>query len=287
MKLKTLTLFTLLPLLALAQPELLSTHTQSIRAGIDLVAEQLSDINTSMPGPGSNLIGLDLAVRNGELAIRYNLADLKENEAYYNTSLAVKLNGRALFPTPDQFRGAIGRVESGGEHTITWINLMEEYLVLEGTLEVTLTAEVWGKRILLYGVDCNDPPEFTSRQRRPYYLAAGLGAVSIGAGQLFKQRRDDIWDNEYLTSQTTEEADTPYKNATTNHQTYLVLSWAGSALLAGSTVLYIIRQTRYQKRRQVYEENCRQNAIGLEPVIGFPSGNTPGGQAGFKLTFSF
>ena len=286
---KTLTQLTILfflPLLAQTQPEVLNTSSQTTRATINLAADELTPLAAAPGNTQSAIEAMELSLVNGEVLLRFSLTPL-EAERYYRTDIAVRLNGQDLPLTSDEFRGDIGEPIAAGMRSITWINLLDRYINLEGELSVALKVEEWGVKVLRFGVDCNDPPTFTSKQRLPYYIAAGVGVASIGVGQLFKQQSDDVYQNQYLQSETLEQAQDPYNDANGKHHTYLVMTWAGTAILVVDVAWYIYREVRYKKRQKVFEENCDGNALNLKPIFEMPSPTQPYGQAGVQLKWNF
>ena len=197
------------------------------------------------------------------------------------------LNGKRLpLLAHDELRGDWGQPIQPGSRQITWINVFDRYLNLKGELTVSLTANLWGTRVLPY--DCSlGAPSFTSKQRMPYYLAAGLGAASIGVGQIFKQQSDNIYNDEYLTANSVSEAEDPFNRANNANQTYVILTYAGAAILVTDAVLYLIRQGKYQKNLKLYNQWCRDGSISLRPAVDFSSPASPSGTIGLNLKLTF
>ena len=198
------------------------------------------------------------------------------------------LNDQPLSISPEQLKGEVGRLSSGGAKQAILSGLMERFINLEGELSLTLTAEQWGEFVLPLGIDCDNPPTFTGKQKMPYIIAAGVGVASIGVGQLMKQQSEDTYDNDYLTAGSLAEAEPIYEDANSKHHNYLILTYAGSAILVLDAALYIIRGARHQRRLKLFKQYCDDNkSLGLEPVFELPSGLQPAGQAGLKMTFNF
>ncbi|MCB0586906.1 MAG: hypothetical protein KDD06_16490 [Phaeodactylibacter sp.] len=276
----------LLALFAQAQPEVLSTATQTARYRINLAAGELSPISG---GSASGRIeSLQASIRYGELQLNYSLAPTDDEEQYYLTKLTASLNGQPLLLAPEQIKGDIGRLGNGGAKQATLTGLLDRFINLEGELSITLTAEQWGEFVLPLGINCDEPPTFNGKQRLPYLIAAGVGAASIGVGQLIKQQSDDTYNNEYLTAGSLSEAQPIYEDANNKHHTYLILTYAGSAILAVDAVLYIIRGARHQRRLKLFRQYCEDGrSLGFEPLFELPSGLQPSGRAGFKMTLNF
>ncbi|PHN00894.1 hypothetical protein [Flavilitoribacter nigricans] len=259
----------------------MESSTQIINSTIDLAKGDL--LPGSVTGTAAvHISNLQIAVDNGDITIGYELSDLEEDQ-YYEVLPVIKLNGQRLLLAADEFRGDFGRPLSPGTKKITWLNPLERYINLSGELEVELRVNQWGEQEFPYDCELGEPT-FTGRQKRPYLLAAGLGAASIGAGQLFRNRRDDTYD-QYQSSETLAEATPYYEDANSQHHTYLILTWAGAGILAIDAAMYLIRQNKYKKDLRNYETYCNPNRIGFQPVIELPARSMhPNGSVGFKLT---
>lgn len=265
------------------QPEVLQSSARSITAEIDLANNRLTPAPSASQDPSNLIRTLSLEIQDYDLLIKFSLAP-PEAEQYYQLALAVELNGEPILPAPEHLRGKLGQPVTETNHAISWNNLLEQYINLEGKISFTLHAELWGERFL--PIDCAIVPSFSGKQRLPHFIAAGLGAAAIGAGQLFKNQSDDIYNNDYLTSETLAEAQPRYEDANGKHHTYLVLTYAGAAVLAVDAAWYIIRQIRYNKKMKLYKQYC-PNAVGIQPFIGLPAQNTPNGMAGMRFTLPF
>ncbi|MCB0580964.1 MAG: hypothetical protein KDD10_16840 [Phaeodactylibacter sp.] len=275
-----LALFISLPAWLFAQPEVLQSATRSISAEIDLANGKLNPAPSASQAPANLIQRLDLEAKDYDLIINYSLAPA-EPDQYYQVTLNAELDGEPIRPAPEHLQGELGQPVTGTNHAISWTRLLEQYINLEGKISFTLHAELWGERIL--PIDCDVVPSFSGKQRLPHYIAAGAGALAIGAGQLFKNQSNDIYDNEYLASETLAEAQPRYDDANGKHHTYLILTYAGAAVLAVDAAWYIIRQIRYNKKMKLYKQYC-PDAVGIRPIIELPSQNAPNGMAGLRLT---
>lgn len=275
-----LILLLFLPFLALAQPQVLSSSSQSIKGSIDLISDKLTTEGTT-GSTNAKISKLELAVQNGDIVITYQLAALEEDH-FFEILPTIKLNGQQLLLAKDEFRGDLGRPVPPGSRQIIWLHPLERYVNLEGELEVEITANDWGEQILPY--DCAlGEPTFTAKQKRPYVLAAGLGVASIGASLLFKKQRDDAYDT-YLGS-SLENSEENYKDANSKNHTYLILLRSGIGILAADAVLYLIRQGKYKKDLKNWETYCKPDGIGFRPVIELPDNALrPNGNIGIRMT---
>lgn len=272
-----------------AQFQELDTLSKTISATIDVAAEQLR-LDADFSRGNHTELGIqdfDLSLRNGELIISYDLLPTTE-EQHYVLSLDITLNGEPIHLAPEYLKGSIGQNLNGGTGTIIWTNLLEQYINLKGQLKVRLIAHIWGDFFARFGIDCSaDRPDFTVKQQIPYYAAAGVGLISIGVGQIFRSKRNDIYNNQYKTSSTLDQATPHYDDANNKHHTYLILTYAGTAILLADATWYIIRQIKTKRNQKLYDRFCKQPSLSLKPVFELPSNGTLTGQAGVKLVYTF
>lgn len=270
-----------LPVCLSAQPQVLSSSSQSLKGIIDLAKGELNNGITS-PNSGTKVSNLNMAIQNGDIVITYQLPVLEEDH-FFEIIPVIKLDGQQLLLATDEFRGDLGRPVPPGSKQIIWLNPLERYINLVGQLEVTLTTNEWGELELPY--DCAlGEPTFTNKQKMPYILAAGLGAASIGVGQLIKNQRDDIY-QQYQDAENLAAATPLYEDANGKNHTYLILTYAGTAILVADAVMYLIRQGKYKKDLKNWETYCKPDGIGFQPVFELPDGGLrPNGNVGFKMT---
>lgn len=277
-----LTLFLMLSLASTktdAQVSLLYEEEYTVEANINLAKDQLTEIVSK------NAVNLELS--NGELMIHF---PLKENvrQEFYKVDLEISIDGEALSLMEENLDGDFGdHVISKKNETqkITWMQLVDSYQQLNGQLLIKIKAELWGKPLVL--VDCNKPPTFTFKQQMPYAIAGGVGLLAIGAGQYFKIKSRDTYDDEYLNAQNLEEAIPLYDNANSDHHAYLVLSYAGSAVLVADAVWYLIRKGKYKKQLRIYEKFCNKISLSVEPMIELPIDPNGDSATGLRLSFNF
>lgn len=272
-------LLVLMPLSVAGQHiEKLTGNTKIASARIDLAAGRLSE--------GVSADSIQLTLQNGELLIQYQLPELEEEGRYYSVTPRIMLDGRDLLVFPhEEFRGDWGEPLLPGLRQLEWIDLPQRYIQLQGALEVVLSIERWGERKLPY--DCSlGEPQFTGKQRLPYYLAAGLGVASIGAGQLLRKQSQRIYDKDYTTAETQEAASPHYKNANGKHHAHLILTYAGAGIVIADAALYLIRQGKYKKHRKLYQQYCGSTSQTFELTPEVFSVAWPAG-FGMKMSWRF
>lgn len=262
-----------------AQINLLKSENYLVEAKINLAQDQLSEINST------NNASLEL--KNGELDIIFpTIKNLKEQ--FYSVGLEISLDGKIIVPFQENLRGFYGEKlnsNESGSKRVTWMNLIDNYQQLEGLLKVTIKTELRGE--LEMPIDCNNPPVFSQKEKLRYYIAGGVGVAAIGVGQLFKNKSQKIYDDDYLTSLSLDEAQPEYDKANSNHHTYLILTYAGSAILLTDAVLYILRNRKHKAQMRLYKKFCNGNSLSVRPMIEFPSISNFQGASGVHFTFSF
>lgn len=270
----------LVPFWLLAQIEKLNTTSGNLSGRIDLVQAALSQGNFSS-SPGSNVNRINWSIQNGDLYISYQLNNLEEDH-FYEVVPTISLDGQKLLLAVDEFRGDLGRPVSPGRKTIIWLNPLERYINLAGELAITVQAIEWGEPDRPY--DCAlGAPTFTTKQKMPYLLAAGVGVASIGVGQLFKKQSEDAYDLYRDSNASTQQS--RYDDANGKNHMYLILNYAGIGILAADAVLYLVRQGKYKRDLRNYNNYCQGNKVGFQPILEMPgSRQQSNGNIGLKMT---
>lgn len=262
-----------------AQINLLKSEEFNIEAKINLVTDQLTEVRSTSAA--------SLELKNGELDILFPLIRNVKDQ-FYNVSLEMTLNGQPIFPKQEELTGFYGEnlvSKNRVNKRITWMNLIDNYQQLEGDLKIKIKTELRGK--LELAIDCSNPPVFSKKEKMRYYIAGGVGVAAIGAGQFFRNQSDKIYEDDYLTSQTLEEAQPNYDKANSNHQTYLILTYAGTAIIVTDLVLYILRNRKHKSRMRVYKKFCNGNTLSVSPLIELPSSLNPQSSSGLQFTYTF
>lgn len=268
------------PIRGLSQPiEILNTSVQTAQGRIDLVANEINNMES--------VHGIRLDLKYGELSITYQLPTL-ENDDFFEVIPSIKLNNKELIFLPhEEFRGDWSQPLKSGNKQLLWINLPYQYIQLKGLLEIKLTIHRWGKRKLPY--DCSlGIPKFSNQQKRPYYYAAGVGVLAIGAGQIFRQQSKNIYGDNYAPSVTLTEASPFYEDANRKHHTYLILTYVGAGILASDITLFAIRYRKHQRNKKQYEQYCGDFGTidNIPPSLKLSSGVVIGG-IGLKMKMDF
>ena len=271
---------------ALAQPEVLGLSTGEVSCEIDLAAGQLTKILVG--GNLGDIQDMQLSQKNGELVLDLKLRKTDDPENYYLLKdLKLVLDGNPVVLLPEQIKGWTDQMQGGEGYQLVFSSLLDRFINLQGKLSVIASIERWGE-FKLPGIDCSDPPPaFTGKQRASYYIAAGVGAAAIGMGQYFRVKSEDVYDNQYLTAPSQDVATPIYEDANGKHHTYLILTYAGSVILAADVIWYFVRDSRVRRRLGLYNEYCNKTSLFIEPVIDAPSFEKPNGQAGFRMTVNF
>lgn len=270
-------LLTLVAASTFAQDQLLRTSAQSLNTEIDLARDQLTVTDRSQSIAEANLSNLNLRLEGGNLIIGYQLQGTGRNE-YYQVGLAVTLDGQPLRIPPESLSGDLG-AEIFAEERLTlkriiWINPLETYPTLRGSLAITLTAELYGAVALPFNIDCDNPPSFTGKEQLPHFIAAGVGLGSVLIGQALLSSADDTYENDYLTSSTATDAEPFFEDANSQRHTALTLTYAGATILAVDAGWYLWRLFRYKSQQKAFEQYCPKGNVRVRPLYrrGVPGG---------------
>lgn len=252
--------------LTFAQNSLTGQDQQTLIATINLIQNEF-EITKQGSQQGDLILKYSVALENGELVFNYMLPKLGENE-FYQTNIILDLNDRPLVPKRDDFIGAIGdKVTPPGENMnkVILTNLIQNYINLVGDLKLTLSVKRFAPQPLLYGVTCDEIPQFTIKQKLPYIYAGIAGGLSIGAGQLFRIKgNQDFEAYEQIDDFTA--AEPHYQDYEKNAGAAEAFTYAGIALLVVDVVGYTFRSIRHKKRVEVYNEYCNpQDRLTLQP----------------------
>ena len=264
-----------------------SASTARIVANIDLVNGHF-EMHGTTQRQGTLIQDLTATLHLDAIEFQFDLQRGSANQ-HYNVSLAASLNGVQLPVNEDDLLGFYGAdlpVVQTGEKKLEWINLFERYIQLEGELVLIVNSELWGPRSLPLGVDCQEEPQFTSKQIWPHYAAAGLGAAALVASALIGNKSSDIYDNDYKAQLLEEKAESSYQDANDKHHNELILRYTGIGILATDAAVYIYRYYRYKHRLSVYQEYCQPDGVSFEPSFM----TTPGSvsyRLGVRMTYNF
>lgn len=286
----TILIFTLLcfSMASYGQTELLKKEVFQNKVKINLT-ENLLELNSSLSTANEDVINVsNIELIDKELVISFNSQTL-ENGEYFLSKLQVLLDGQPIVIEPENLFGEFDKKiefqQASQSHKILWTNLMEDYINLKGQLEITLVTEIYGTRDLPYNVDCGIKPSFTKKQKLPFIIAGVLGAGSVGAGQIFNNKSDDQYQT-YLSQETFDAADPFYQDANKNAKRGGILTIAGASVLAVDAIWFFIKQRRFKKQLETYNEFCNPEKLNIQPTIGFePSSNTI--NSGLTLTLNF
>ncbi len=276
-----------LPFHSQGQIQLLSSSQGRSTAVIKIAEGQLVQEGSSQI-QGSALQSMGLTLHHDDLLIEYTLSSGKSKEIY-RVDFQASLNGSPLNIHAEDLLGDFHKdtPASAGQKRIVWTNLLDRYYVFEGTLELTLKVELWGEPTLPFGIECGEVPTFSSKQRLPYYLVAGLGAATIGLSAVIGADAKKIYEEDYLQQRFEQAAEPFYEEANNKRHTELLLRYAGIGILIGDAALFFYRNIRQRKKVDAYNEFCGSNRISISPM--YQSNATPieGEQLGLKLSYTF
>jgi hypothetical protein len=288
MKKRTLCLLTLIFLFNWlhGQPQLLMKGKAEFSADINVLEESFQSIKSD--SDNTLIQQMDVELQDFEFVITYQLAPLKD-EQYYQVAIEFTQNGKKLDVLPAFISGDVGRINNttrSDKQEITWTDLLEQYLNLDGEISFSLTAELWGKPLLPFGIECDNPPVFSLKQKWPHYASGLTGVAAFGSGLVLFNRAENIYENEYLTAITETEAEPFYQDANRKRRTGLSLMYTGAGVVLVDLIWYSVRQIRYNQRKKAFDRFCNQR-VSLSPVYLAPLDQSGNAQAGLRLTCRF
>ena len=271
-----------------AQVQRLSQYTHEVSAEIELVEGRL-DVSPGSIGTPSLVETSSMTLENGDLIIDYRLSTLGKDQ-YYKVNFEASVDGQEIKVYREDLMGSISeeiRGEGNLDEQVRWMNLLDRYIDLSGSLTIELQVELWGLPTLPYGIVCGEPPTFTLKQKLPYIITAGVGVGALGASYIFNKKANDVYDNDYLTQNFQESAEPFYQEANDHHQKSLIFRYAGAAILITDAALYIYRSIRHGKKVDAYREFCNDGStFRIEPVVELNNSLTSRSQMGLKFTYN-
>ncbi len=202
-----------------------------------------------------------IRLQDGDLILDFIPPKNKPALSYTFDWWMLSATGRLL--RPKALRYAPGQSPGQASQSLVWEDITE--LLREPGAVYTLFI----RRSLMGAVNCLDQrPEFTLARQLPMWVAGGLGAVMIGAGQLYNGQKKELYANYRAVwrDEGTEPAAQVFFNAARQKEkTARALTYAGWATLGASAVWYGWQRIRIQKKQKVFDTFCRPEA----PVLSF------------------
>ena len=125
-------------------------------------------------------------------------------------------------------------------------------------------------------VDCQAAkPVFGSREKWPHLAFAGLGLVSIGVGQIYKNQMNDEYNqykNAWIDGEVKDEAQQYYNKAEKSQSQAEIWTYTGMAIIGIDLILYTYRWYTTKNKQKKWDEFCAPNRtvginISAEPNI--------------------
>lgn len=259
--------FLLGPIIMTAQnvmPQLLENSTLESNGLIRVENGQFNLQLQANPTAGPGKI-TSMTIENADLIIQYQAAAVESNEYYLVNIEVITEKEGVIYPGPENLKADIGRIQpvSNLNRQIIWAGFLEQVFDPIGTINVRINLEHWG---IISPIDCDNPPVFSAKEKRPYLIAAGTGLAMIGTGIVIKQQSNDIYDNQYFPEQDRQKAQPLYDDANGKHHTFLILTYGGLAVLATDAVFYLLRQARHKQQMRTFRQFCPEAGLTLRPV---------------------
>jgi len=232
-----------------------------------------------------------IALVDKDIIIQYKTT-LPEGGQIHQSRIEFFLDGQKLNVEEEDLFGAINKsitfVEPSLHYQILWTRLLEKHIQLVGKLQIHLITEITGNRTLPFKVDCGIKPTFTHKQKIPFYAAAVVGAGSLIGSQILENKAQEDYINIYTTQKSGEAAEPIYQDINDRHHKALIMQYAGVAILVVDATWYLIRQIRYKKRLNTYNEFCNpESNLSIRPQLELVPTNATALHAGFKLKYRF
>ncbi|MCB0629619.1 MAG: hypothetical protein R2824_26465 [Saprospiraceae bacterium] len=260
-----------------------------VRANINLAENRLTVIEVNGITPNSVIRKLDLSISFGDLILNYELTEPENKKQFYLLAPSLRLNNRELYLSYyDDLQEVLDTIRGGGHHRIVWMNPIEQQggHNIDGNMEFTLT--VYRSK---FSYDCSNKPSFSSNQKLPYYLVAGVGALTIGAGQIFRLQKNDAYDR-YVNASSIEVHQKQWDEANNKNDIYWALTLAGAAIIATDAILFVVRTKRYNNKRKEYQRFCPEaqrpdQTLHMRPILNSPVPGAALGAVGLSVSLTF
>ena len=259
---------------------------------IDLAKDQLRIDSTSNSG-------LEATLKDGEIIFTFHLGkfqnksieNIRKNlpgKLFFEVQLKLELDGVPIIPFEENLKGDLGEkipLMEYSEKEIIWTNLVETYLQLEGVLKVRINTVIKGE----FDFNCSNPPKFSTQQQLKYFVAAGAGVALIGVGQIFHNKSQKTYNDNYLPAPDRQTAQPFFDKANDQHHMYLILTYAGAAVITADVVFYFFKHQSIKKEKRLFESFCgnRNLSMDLQPTFELNPSGKGGNYTGLQMTFTF
>lgn len=220
-------------------------------------------------------IAINLSSQDGDVVIKYDLP-LPERNHDFDFGLKIKIGDDVAYSIPLE-NYMLKLTEMTKKRTITtqiWTGVLDRFSIYPND---KLTINLLVKDV----ISLPEPPEFTLKQKRPYFSGMAIGTGLVIAGAIIKQDADNIYEEKYLTQFFSDPAEPYFKEANDKRKQSQVLLYSGGAVIATSAILYFTRRKRYLDDKREYESFQRL----IQPSLTFQGDGkiTPG----FSLVYTF
>ena len=285
--------FLMLCLPLLAQVDSLWTFTHHARAEIILTASGFDIINFSDESQSRNPIKdrlkiVSLEIDNSDLVVNYQLDPIEE-QGYYEVSVGYLVSQQEGAVDLDKvyLSGAIGRIDypSQRELKFRWVEALEYLQDPLGSMLIQLQVTQFGKPKFYTVIDCDNPPTYEWKKNKGFWIVGGLGIAAIGSGQWMRLESNRIYNDLYVPETDFSLGKEYYDQANQRNHWYILLTYAGAALLATDLIIFQASRKSYKKELKEFEEQCNQSlSLGTRML---PNAYSPTPAMGLGLQFRF
>ena len=206
-------------------------------------------------------IALSLSSDGGDVLLSFQLPEPKVNHRYL-TKLMVLPEGEEQYLTP--FENYLYHSEElkQGElvKDILWSDVLDRYGVNEGD---ALSVKV------LVDVEISRPPRprFSRRQKRPFYASTVIGVGLLAAGVVYKNKADNVYENQYQTQFFRDKAEPYYEEATDQRNKALMFFVTGGVVVVSSVTMFVVKRMNVRIEQRQWDQNYADSYLGFQPTI--------------------
>ena len=265
-----------------------SIQFQVIRQN-DQLAVEIMEIKNQFSSNDDFLFLNSLELSDADMILSYEVRGVKKTSSY---TLDISLLPEIGYKTYPELGEVVSpftetKKQLEGAQQLIWMDVGDDVLNLGQKYTLLV------RKTLLGLINCEEErPEFNTKQQWPHYVGAGAGVLLIGMGQLYRQQKEDAYNN-YLNFWTDgkpiEDAEPFLSEAQKKEESMKLLTYSGIAILGVDAILFFYRQMKIKKKQQTFDKYCHPDglSISIVPFIEVPAANGTKPVLGSTLTITF
>lgn len=264
MKYKILTILLLMEML----PILLTGQTKEIvKTFLDKQKGKLSfnegniAFDDFISDKNSSILELkNILIREGNLIIDFNLEKFRSSEKKLNMQILpfVTTTSKDTFYVAPKYLTKDFNLPYNPKaqlHQLVWNNFQDQYRLLEDTIEFHLVGTLFGTP----PEDCNNPPEFNIKQKKPHYMAAIVSLGMIISGYALENASETTYQkyqNEVFEGEANTQVTATYSRANRQNKIGGLSKNIGYYTLGINIAFVTTRYLVYKKRYKDFKYYC-------------------------------